>query len=71
VETHQRTPMSYSSFKVAPDHPDCVVLGGPCWHDGTSLWAHEHWIPLYEALGEEWVWGELERTYHATWGDEE
>ena len=70
VETHQRTPFEYSQSQGTPDHEECPVLDGPCWHDGTSLWASEHWIPKYRILGEEWVWAELERTYRKTWGDE-
>lgn len=63
VETHQRRPMEYSKSQDTPDHKHCEVIDGPCWHDGTSLWASEHWIPMYEACGEEWVWQELETTY--------
>ena len=25
----------------APDHIDCPLTGGRCWHDGTSLYASE------------------------------
>jgi hypothetical protein len=25
----------------APHHIDCPLLGEPCWHDGTSLYATE------------------------------
>lgn len=68
VETHRRTPFEYSLHKEIPDHDHCAVLDGPCWHDGTSLWASEHWIPMYEACGEEWVWLELEKTYREVFG---
>jgi len=27
----------------APDHVDCPLTGGRCWHDGTSLYAIELW----------------------------
>jgi len=30
-----------------PDFPDCEILGGPCWHDGTSLYAEEVLIPFW------------------------
>ena len=33
----------------APHHLDCPVLGEPCWHDGTSLYAQESLWPLIEA----------------------
>lgn len=33
---------------VAPDHINCPITGGRCWHDGTSLYASEHVWPLVE-----------------------
>ena len=43
--------------KVSPDHPDdapthdvCWLLKTPCWHDGTSLYASEHFIPMWKAM---------------------
>lgn len=33
---------------AAPDHIDCPLTGGRCWHDGTSLYANEHLWPLIE-----------------------
>ncbi len=42
---------------------DCSITGGDCWHDGTSLWAREHWLPGMASGGEEWVWRELEHAY--------
>jgi hypothetical protein len=42
----------------------CSLLGGgKCWHDGTSLWASEHWAPGFANGGAEWVWRELRKTY--------
>lgn len=32
----------------APDHKNCPLLGEPCWHDGTSLYASEHVWPYVE-----------------------
>lgn len=34
----------------APDHINCPLLGGPCWHDGTSHYASEHVWPLVKPL---------------------
>lgn len=42
---------------------DCEITGGDCWHDGTSLWASEHWLPGMADGGQDWVWRELERAY--------
>lgn len=47
VETHWRSPPEHARFS-APDHNNCRILGAPCWHDGTSLWASEKWIPQWE-----------------------
>jgi hypothetical protein len=30
----------------APDHKDCPLIGGNCWHTGTSLYASEIVWPL-------------------------
>lgn len=32
----------------APDHVNCPLTGGRCWHDGTSLYADEYLWPLIE-----------------------
>jgi hypothetical protein len=76
VETHQRKPFEYSSDKEAPDHDKCDVLSGPCWYDGTSLWAMEYWIPEvlrydnWQEAEELFVFPTLERTYKGRWVDE-
>lgn len=33
---------------TAPQHLNCPVLGGPCWHEGTSLYASEALWPMIE-----------------------
>lgn len=33
----------------APNHIDCPLTGGRCWHDGTSLYAGEYVWPQVEA----------------------
>lgn len=62
LEKHSRTPFEYSD-KSKPDHADCWLIGGPCWHDGTSLWASEYWMPNFQRLGTEWLWPRLEQQY--------
>lgn len=32
----------------AAQHKNCWLCGGPCWHDGTSLYASERVWPLVE-----------------------
>jgi len=43
LETHRKT----SPDGRAPDHEDCRLLGGHCWHEGSSLAASEIWIPRW------------------------
>lgn len=64
VEYHYRTPPDYMRSEAA-HHPCCWALDGPCWSDGSSLQATEHWIPMLERAGEDAIWAELERAYHA------
>ena len=34
----------------APHHIDCWLIGNPCWHDGTSLYAFETVWPHVKLL---------------------
>jgi hypothetical protein len=34
----------------APHHLQCQVIGEPCWHDGTSMYAREHLWPICEPM---------------------
>jgi hypothetical protein len=34
----------------APDHIKCPLIGEPCWHDGTSLYASETIWPRIEPI---------------------
>lgn len=43
LETHSRTPLYGDE---APNHDECWLLKCPCWHDGTSLYAQEVYLPL-------------------------
>ena len=66
VETYRRTPFDYSQDKDIPDHADCQLLSGPCWHDGTRSWAYDLWIPMLEGMGEDfdrWAFMKLEECY--------
>ena len=46
LECHFRTPPEYREDE-APSHVRCWLLEGPCWHDGTSTYAQEHFVPLF------------------------
>lgn len=63
VEYHSKQPFDYDPDSE-PSHEHCWLVGR-CWHDGTSLWASEHWIPLLQLSGEEAIWRELEMTYRS------
>lgn len=47
LEIHYRTPPDHMT-NHAPNHTDCWLLGGWCWHDGTSLYARERLWPEIE-----------------------
>lgn len=62
VESHYNE-KSKPSYKGEPDRHDCAQNGGKCWHDGTSLWASEYWIPRVMPLGDEHIFSTLESYY--------
>ena len=45
IELHYRTPPDHMAEKL-PIH-NCHVLGGVCWHDGSSLQVSDYWIPMW------------------------
>ncbi len=73
VEMHSRVPLSYS--KEEPDHENCWLLNAPCWHDGSSLYAEETYIPKYEYCESmndfEPMWRALECEYERRFATEE
>lgn len=48
LEVHYRSPPEYMSDN-APSQDECWLIGCPCWHDGTSLYASETVIPFWLA----------------------
>lgn len=43
-EVHSPTP----TRDGPPDHQECWALTGRCcWHDGTSSWARDSWLPMW------------------------
>lgn len=69
VESHSR------DGHGVPDQENCWLLEGPCWHDGSSLYADEVFIPLWERCTElddmEPFWKRLENEYHSRFGGDE
>jgi hypothetical protein len=45
IEIHSRKPL-YGRQNAA-DNDRCWIVGGPCWHDGSTLVAREFWVPLF------------------------
>ncbi len=49
LEYHHAEPVGPYKH-TAPHHKDCPVIGGNCWHDGTSLYASETLWPLISSF---------------------
>lgn len=66
LEFHH-SPLARYRCDEAPDHTNCFLIGGPCWHDGTSLYASETIWPAVEPMlragDHEAVFRILEREY--------
>jgi len=67
IEEHRREPDKYQVGKP-PDHTDCRLLEGNCWHDGSSLYASEVLIPILKQRGEDALWTQLEAEYRERLG---
>ena len=63
LETHYAAASKPDYLGEGSHHDICWLLEAPCWHDGTSLWAMEYWLPMFREVGEEWLWNRLERQY--------
>lgn len=62
VESHYNE-KSKPEYRTDPDHVECQINGGKCWHDGTSLWASEYWIPHILPKGDDYIFARLEEFY--------
>ena len=47
IECHWRKPR-YDT--AGPDHDNCWLLNGPCWHDGSSLYFDENIEPMLGSI---------------------
>lgn len=50
VECHYRSPPYEGYSHDKPSHDDCWLIGGPCWHDGSSLYFRENIAPLLRGI---------------------
>ena len=46
LEYHYRKPPEYMKNQP-PSHDNCFLNKGPCWHDGTSFYAMDYYLPLH------------------------
>lgn len=60
VETHYNEKSKPDYLGDGSYHDDCMSNGGKCWHDGTSLWAIEYWIPNVMPMGDDAIWKGLQ-----------
>lgn len=64
IETHytKKTKPNYLT-KSNSYHKKCMINGGECYHDGSSLQAYQHWIPNILPLGQDEIFRELKKVY--------
>jgi len=62
VETHYNEKSKPDYLGAGSYHEQCLQNNGKCWHDGTSLWASEYWIPFVMPNGDDVIWAKLEST---------
>lgn len=63
VSFHSKVP-TYENEEF-PQQPieDCPLTDGPCYCDGSALWAQEEWLPVFLAEGSEGIFKRLEQLY--------
>lgn len=60
LEYHRRQPLPDNDSP--PSHEKCWLIGGPCWHDGTSLYAQEKYVPMFRQGGDpDHIWRAMMR----------
>lgn len=60
IEIHSRSRLY--SHQGDADDARCWLLGSPCWHDGSTLIAREHYLPLYKVSN---TFGDFESLFRA------
>lgn len=66
VEYHWREAPEWAGVQ-APHFPECPILKAPCWHDGSSSYASDHYIPMWRAgMKHEDIFRGLERDIERT-----
>ena len=67
VEEHRKEPADYQAGEP-PREENCFILGCPCWHDGSSLYA-DKFFPILELQGEEAIFIQLQIEYKNRFDD--
>jgi hypothetical protein len=62
LECHYRNPPDYMKEKPC-SQKKCWILNAPCWHDGGSLYAEEHVLPILQRCGVDALYLFLEGEY--------
>ena len=52
LEYHYREPPDHMTDQP-PSQDECWLLKQPCWHDGTSLYARERYLPMFDGQNHE------------------
>ena len=52
LETHYRQPPRHMDDRP-PSQDECWLLRAPCWHDGTTLYAEESLLPMFDGVHHE------------------
>jgi hypothetical protein len=60
LESHRRRPTVYDCDKP-PSHDVCWLIKCPCWHEGTTLYAEEVYLPLFKKKEHEKIFRKLTR----------
>jgi len=72
LEFHHTKPIH---GKDRPSHQHCWLLGAPCWHDGTSLYAEEYFIPHFDGKNHSILFKlltqEANKRFYADGGDDD
>jgi hypothetical protein len=64
LELHGRAPLYGND---APSHDNCWLLNCPCWHEGTSLHAQEHYLPHVLTGAHDFVFASMVRRADEQW----
>jgi len=65
LETHSRTPLYDDD--APPSHDECWLLKCPCWHDGTSSYAQDTYLPMVLRADHAAVFRQMIRDADSRW----